>query len=76
LQGYLNYQIEHHVWPDLPMLKYRQAAPELKEICRRHGVPYVEESVFRRFARTWTVMMGQAEPPHIDTSKRALPRAA
>ena len=25
--AYLDYQIEHHVWPDLPMLKYRQAAP-------------------------------------------------
>ena len=73
LQGYLNYQIEHHVWPDLPMLKYRQAAPELKAICRRHGVPYVEESVFRRFAHTWAVMMGNAEPPRIDTSKRARP---
>ena len=69
LLGYLNYQIEHHLWPDLPMLKYREAAPELKAICRRHGVPYVEESVFRRFGRTWAVMMGDAEPPRIDTSR-------
>jgi fatty acid desaturase len=71
-QGYLNYQIEHHVWPDLPMLKYRQAAPELKAICRRHGVPYVEEPVLRRFAHTWAVMMGEAEPPRIDTSRRTV----
>ncbi|MFY2765240.1 fatty acid desaturase family protein [Arenimonas sp. MALMAid1274] len=63
LQGYLNYQIEHHVWPDLPLLKYRQAAPRLKAICRKHGVPYVEESVFRRFGRLWSIMMG-------DTSMR------
>ncbi len=56
--GYLNYQIEHHVWPDLPLLKYRQAAPAMKEICRRHGVPYIEESVFRRFAKLWSIMMG------------------
>ncbi|GAB2492360.1 fatty acid desaturase family protein [Arenimonas alkanexedens] len=58
LQGYLNYQIEHHVWPDLPLLKYRQAAPELKAICRKHGVPYIEESVFKRFGRLWSIMMG------------------
>lgn len=61
LQGYLNYQIEHHVWPDLPLLKYRQAAPELKAICRRHGVPYIEESVFRRFGRLWSIMMGDTD---------------
>ena len=58
LQGYLNYQIEHHVWPDLPLLKYRQAAPQLKAICRKHGVPYIEESLFRRFGKLWAIMMG------------------
>lgn len=58
LQGYLNYQIEHHLWPDLPMLKYRQAAPRLKAICERHGVPYVEQPVLRRFARLWPLLMG------------------
>ena len=58
LQGYLNYQIEHHVWPDLPILKYRQAAPQLKAICHKHGVPYIEESVFKRFGKLWSIMMG------------------
>ena len=61
LQGYLNYQIEHHVWPDLPLLKYRQAAPQLKAICRSHGVPYIEESVFRRFGKLWAIMMGDTD---------------
>ena len=61
LQGYLNYQIEHHVWPDLPLLKYRQAAPRLKAICLRHGVPYIEESVFTRFGKLWSIMMGDSQ---------------
>ncbi len=60
LQGYLNYQIEHHVWPDLPMLKYRQAAPRLKAICARHGVPYVEDGVFRRFGKLWGILSGDS----------------
>jgi len=60
LMGYLNYQIEHHVWPDLPMLKYRQAAPKLKAICARHGVPYVEEPVLTRFPKLWAILMGDA----------------
>lgn len=67
LMGYLNYQIEHHVWPDLPLLKYRQAAPRLKEICRKHGVPYIEESVFKRFARLWSIMMGDSDMLRADT---------
>jgi fatty acid desaturase len=64
LQGHLNYQIEHHVWPDLPLLKYQQAAPRLKAICRRHGVPYLEQSVFKRFQKTWAVLMGDSTMPH------------
>ena len=68
LQGYLNYQIEHHVWPDLPMLKYRQAAPKLQAICARHGVPYIRQSVFHRFGKLWSVMTG-------DTDMRRAPAA-
>jgi len=56
--GYLNYQIEHHLWPDMPMLKYRQAAPEVRAICARHGVPYICEPVHTRFARMWAIMIG------------------
>jgi len=61
LQGYLNYQIEHHVWPDLPMLSYREAAPRLRAICARHGVPYIEQSVFVRIRKLWAIMTGRAD---------------
>lgn len=30
MHGWLNYQIEHHVWPQLSMLSYQKAAPQLK----------------------------------------------
>ena len=29
LHGWLNYQIEHHVFPDIPMLKYQQYQPKI-----------------------------------------------
>jgi fatty acid desaturase len=66
LQGYLNYQIEHHLWPDLPALKYRQAAPEVKRICIKYGVPYVEESVFRRVRKLLAIMLGQSSMRRTD----------
>ena len=58
--GFLNYQIEHHVWPDLSMLGYQLGAPKLKEICQKYGVPYVKESVFVRLAKTLNIMVGQS----------------
>jgi len=58
-QMWLNYQIEHHIWPDMTMLQYRKAQPKVKEICERYGVPYVEENVFKRVRRMWDVATGQ-----------------
>jgi fatty acid desaturase len=60
LHGYLNYQIEHHLWPDLPMRAYARAAPELRALCAAHGVPYVQESVWRRLGHTVGIMTGES----------------
>ncbi|MES2640946.1 MAG: fatty acid desaturase [Myxococcota bacterium] len=57
--GFLNYQIEHHLWPDLPMAAYQRAQPRVQALCARHGVPYVQESVWRRLGRTVRVMVGE-----------------
>ena len=56
--GWLNYQIEHHVWPDMTLLQYRRAQPRLQALCRAHGVPYVQEPVPRRVYKTLQVLSG------------------
>ncbi|KAL7456890.1 hypothetical protein ACHAWC_008367 [Mediolabrus comicus] len=58
--GWLNYQIEHHVWPDLSMLQYQQGAPKLEQICQKYGVPYIKENVFKRLMKTLNIMVGQS----------------
>lgn len=59
LHGWLNYQIEHHVFPDIPMLKYQQIQPKIKEICEKHNIPYVQESIFSRFKKMAEVAVGK-----------------
>ena len=56
---WLNYQIEHHIWPDLPMLKYRDAQPRVEALCERFGIPYVQESVFTRVQKMMDVAVGK-----------------
>ena len=60
MHGWLNYQIEHHLWPDMTLLQYRRAQPEVKAICERHGVPYVQESVWRRCSKAVAIIVGDA----------------
>jgi NADPH-dependent stearoyl-CoA 9-desaturase len=40
LSGNLGHQIEHHLFPDVPSHRYAEIAVEVREICRRYGLPY------------------------------------
>ncbi len=59
LHLYLNYQIEHHIWPDLPMLRYREVQPKVKALCEKYGIPYLQESVFTRLRKMVEISVGK-----------------
>jgi linoleoyl-CoA desaturase len=40
LAGNLSFQVEHHLYPDLPSSRYSEIAPRVRDICRRYGLPY------------------------------------
>jgi NADPH-dependent stearoyl-CoA 9-desaturase len=40
MSGNLSYQVEHHLYPDLPSSRYQEIAPKVKDICERYGLPY------------------------------------
>jgi linoleoyl-CoA desaturase len=49
MSGNLSFQIEHHLFPDLPARRYQQIAPEVREICQRYGIPYNTGRLSRQF---------------------------
>jgi fatty acid desaturase len=66
LSLWLNYQIEHHLFSDLPRSKYREIQPVVKSLCERYGLPYRQESVFRRFAKMTDVAVGRTSGRRLD----------
>jgi NADPH-dependent stearoyl-CoA 9-desaturase len=40
MSGNLGYQVEHHLYPDMPSSRYGQIAPKVRDICERYGLPY------------------------------------
>jgi NADPH-dependent stearoyl-CoA 9-desaturase len=40
LSGNLSFQVEHHLFPDMPSSRYAEVAPRVREVCARHGLPY------------------------------------
>ena len=58
---WLNYQIEHHIFPDLSMLQYQRVQPAVKALCAKYGVPYVQESVWTRARKMVDVVVGASK---------------
>jgi fatty acid desaturase len=48
--GGLNYQIEHHLFPNLPRPNLRRAQPLVQAFCSQHGLPYAEAGLFGSYA--------------------------
>jgi fatty acid desaturase len=50
LLGGLNYQIEHHLFPNMPRPNLRHAQPLVRAFCRQHDLPYTESTLFGSYA--------------------------
>jgi len=64
--GWLNYQIEHHLFPNLPLSQYQKMQPIVKEVCKKHNLEYRQESVFKRAKMTIDLLVGKTKMLTID----------
>ncbi|MBN2782812.1 MAG: fatty acid desaturase [Campylobacterales bacterium] len=65
-QGFLNYQIEHHLFPNTPQSYQQRMQPLVKQICRKHNIEYRQESVWKRIGMTIDLMVGKTQLKRID----------
>ena len=47
--GGLNYQIEHHLFPNMPRPNLRRAQPMVRAFCVQQGIPYTQTSLFTSY---------------------------
>src|ERR1700691_588230 len=40
MAGNLSFQVEHHLYPDMPSSRYAEIAPRVRDVCHRYGLPY------------------------------------
>lgn len=40
MSGNLSFQVEHHLFPDMPSSRYQEIAPRVRALCERYGLPY------------------------------------
>ena len=66
MHGWLNYQVEHHLFPNLPLSQYQKMQPKVKKICEKHNLEYRQESVFKRMKMTIELMVGKTKLLRVD----------
>jgi fatty acid desaturase len=49
MTGNLSYQVEHHLFPDLPSNRYAEIAPQVRAVCERYGLPYLTGPLGRQY---------------------------
>jgi NADPH-dependent stearoyl-CoA 9-desaturase len=53
MTGNLSFQVEHHLFPDMPSNRYQQIAPEIQDLFERYGLHYVTGSLPNQVASAW-----------------------
>ena len=57
MSGNLCYQIEHHLFPDLPSNRYAQISERVQALCEKYDLPYTTGSLPRQYFQSfWTIL--------------------
>lgn len=66
--GWTSSQIEHHLWPDATMLQVQKMRPVTKELCKKYGLEYKQQSIWKRARMMVDIFTSNGHQPHMDTS--------
>ncbi|WP_188586758.1 fatty acid desaturase family protein [Gordonia jinhuaensis] len=53
MSGNLCYQIEHHLFPDLPSNRYAEIGERVRELCEKYDLPYTTGSLAHQYWQTF-----------------------
>lgn len=62
LSGNLCYQIEHHLYPDLPSNRYAEISLRVRALCEKYDLPYTTGSLSGQYLKTLRTVFKLALP--------------
>ena len=72
MSGNLSFQVEHHLFPDMPSNRYAEAAPRVRVLCEKYGIPYNTGSFARQLGTTFRKLFRLASPTRRSGRREAL----
>ncbi len=77
MTGNLSYQIEHHLFPDLPSNRYQEIAPRVEALFAEYGLTYTTGPLPKQVASAWSKVIRLSLPNgYVDETKKKLRRTA
>ncbi|MBJ7336114.1 fatty acid desaturase [Mycolicibacterium sp.] len=72
MSGNLCYQIEHHLYPDLPSNRYAAIADRVRAVCARHALPYTTGPLVAQYLCVLRTILQLTLPDRrVDRARRA-----
>jgi linoleoyl-CoA desaturase len=80
MSGSLGYQIEHHLFPDLPSNRYPEIAERVRALCEKYDLPYTTGPLYRQYGQVLRTIFRLSLPtksvgpsPEFPKPRRATP---
>ncbi|GGF36789.1 putative fatty acid desaturase [Marmoricola endophyticus] len=74
MSGNLGYQIEHHLYPDLPSNRYAEISVRVKELCAKYELPYTIGPLHKQYGQALRTIMKLSLPNRFTESNRSYDR--
>jgi fatty acid desaturase len=76
MSGNLSYQVEHHLFPDMPSSRYSEIAPRVRAICEQYDLPYNSGPFWKQWLMVQRMMLRMSFPGGKERKKQSGYRAA
>jgi fatty acid desaturase len=63
MSGHLSFQVEHHLFPDIPSVRYPEMAKQVQEICKKYDIPYNVAPMSTQYFSVIKKMFNNSFPP-------------
>jgi linoleoyl-CoA desaturase len=62
MAGNLGYQIEHHLFPDIPSSRYAEISEDIRALCAKYDLPYTTGPLHRQYGQTLRTILRLSLP--------------
>jgi linoleoyl-CoA desaturase len=73
LSGNLGFQIEHHLYPDLPSNRYAEISVRVRELCAKYDIPYTTGPLYKQYGQALRTIIKLSLPNGMTSSDQPEP---